>query len=296
MRSLSCPDGRQDEVLTEYLADKALFVNHSAGSVFVNPCPLGIYAVMFPFQDAGSFVASYQHFVCNSEFTRRHTLARWGKTLRTHVIYPAAEDFVPPPGPRSKDIITIGRFNWLGHNKNHDVMVEAFDGIVDVLPEGYRLVLLGKLNDLPHNQEPFRALQKRCRRLPVDFEINVSEERKRERLARASILWHGTGIGKEEPQDAAVMEHFGIAIVEAMGAGVVPLCYHLGGPREIVEHGHSGYLHRDLDELQTYTLALVAKTELLRRMSAAAIQRARRFTRARFDEALSSFMRSVVLA
>ena len=197
LRSLACSDSERDAALTAYLADKALFVNHSAGSTFLNPCPLGIYLVMFPFQDAGAFVGSYQHFVCNSEFTRRYTLARWGYGLQTHVVYPAAEDFSARPEQRTKEIVTIGRFNWIGHNKNHDAMVEAFDGIVDVLPKGFRLVLLGKLNDLAHNQEPFRALQKRCKRMPIDFEVNVSEQRKREVLARASIFWHGTGVGRE---------------------------------------------------------------------------------------------------
>ena len=81
-----------------------------------------------------------------------------------------------------------------------------------------------------------------------------------------------------------------------MRAGLVPLCYHLGGPRGIVEHTVSGYLYRDLDELQTYTLALASRPELLRRMSTAAVERAARFTRVHFDEALSSFLRSVVLA
>src|ERR1043165_8068849 len=39
-----------DESLRKYLADKAIFINHTAGSAFPNPCPLGIYFVMFPFQ------------------------------------------------------------------------------------------------------------------------------------------------------------------------------------------------------------------------------------------------------
>jgi len=92
------------------------------------------------------------------------------------------------------------------------------------------------------------------------------------------------------------MEHFGIAIVEAMRAGVVPLCYHLGGPREIVEHAKSGFLYRDVEELKTYTLALVARPDIQESMRTSAVQRAARFTRAEFDRALGGFLRSVVLA
>lgn len=296
LRSLRPAPNQQDAALTAYLADKAVFVNHSAGSAFVNPCPLGIYAVMFPFQDAGAFVGSYQHFVCNSEYTQRHTLARWGSSLRTHVIYPAAEEFTAAPGPRDNDIVTIGRFNWIGHTKNQEMMVQAFDAILDLLPKGSRLVLLGRLNDLPHNREPFAALKQACRRLPVIFEVNVSEERKREVLRRASLFWHGTGLGRNEAAQPDQMEHFGIAIVEAMRAGLVPLCYYAGGPREIVQHGVSGYLYRDAKELEAYTLALVSRTSMREQMRAAAIQRAAHFTRARFDERFDEFLRSVVIA
>jgi len=296
IRTLSASGAQRDRVLSEYLADKAIFVNHCAGSAFHNPCALGLYFVMFPFQDAGAWVNSYQHFVCNSRFTREYTLKRWGKSLSTEVLYPAAEEIRAVQENRAPEILTIGRFNWQGHVKNHDELVGAFDEVVDLLPKGWRLTLLGKLNDLPENREPFRLLQHRCRRLPVTFELNVSEQRKRELLGRASIFWHGTGVGKQEPADAARMEHFGIAIVEAMRAGVVPLCYHLGGPREIVEHGTSGFLYRDLEELKTYTLMLVARPDLRERMSANAVKRAARFTRSEFDRAIGGFLRSVVLA
>ncbi len=296
IRTLAAAEADRDRVLSAYLADKAIFINHTAGSAFPNPCALGLYFVMFPFQDPGAWVRSYQHFVCNSRFTQAYTLKRWGKSLSAEVVYPAAEDVRAPLENRSPEILGIGRFNWQGHVKNQASLVDAFDDLVDLLPKGWRLTLLGKLNDLPENREPFRALQHRCRRLPVGFEINVSEERKRELLGRASIFWHGTGLGKREPADAAQMEHFGIAIVEAMRAGLVPLCYHLGGPREIVEHGSSGFLYRDLEELKTYTLALVSRSDLRERMRANAVKRAGRFTRAEFDRAIGGFIRSVVLA
>jgi len=295
LRTLAPATAHRDEVLREYLADKALFINHSASSSFPNPCPFGLYSVMFPFQDGGAWVRSYQHFICNSGFTRAHTLRRWGGDLSTEIVYPATEDFRSHAAERAREILTIGRFNWRGHTKNQDQMVDAFKEIVDLLPPGWRLTLLGKLNDLPENGERFRALQQRCKRLPISFEINVSEARKRELLGRASLFWHGTGVGKQEAQDAARMEHFGIAIVEAMRCGVIPLCYHLGGPREIVEHARSGFLYRDIEELKTFTLMLVARQDIQDSMRPQAMQRAARFTRAEFDRAFGAFLRTVML-
>jgi len=293
---LRAATSQRDQVLRAYLADFALFINHTAGSAFPNPCPLGLYFVMFPFQDGGSWVRSYHHFVCNSGFTRAYTLQRWGKDLSTTVVYPAAEDFRPGQTQRAPEIVSVGRFNWLGHAKNQDQMVDVFDEIVDLLPMGWRLRLLGRLNDLPENRERFSRLQQRCRRLPVTIEINVSDAHKRELLSRASLLWHATGLGKREPQDASQMEHFGIAVVEAMRSGVIPLCYHLGGPREVVEHGRSGFLYRDIEELKTYTLMLVARQDLQESMRARAVQRAAKFTRPEFDRVLGGFLGSVVLA
>jgi len=199
-----------------------------------------------------------------------------------------------PTVSRAPDILTIGRFNWRGHKKNQDLLLEAFEDILDLLPKGWRFVLLGKLNDQPDNVQHFQALRRRCRRLPVAFEVDVSEQRKRELLGRASLFWHGTGLGKEEPAEAAEMEHFGIAVVEAMQAGAVPLCYHRGGPKEIVEHGQSGFVYRDVEELKAFTLALVARQGFQNSMRARAMERAARFTRSEFDRALGAFVRSVV--
>lgn len=292
VRRLKASEADRDHVLRAYLADKAIFVNHTTASSFVNPCPMGIYVVMFPFQDGGAWVRSYHHFLCNSEYTRQHTLERWGADLSAILIYPAAGDSYAPAKERSKDILTIGRFNWRGHVKNHEAMVEAFSDIVDLLPNGWRLVLVGKLNALPDNLTAMDALRRRCRKLPVAFEVNVNEERKRELLSRASLYWHATGLGRNHAHE---MEHFGIAVVEAMRAGVVPLCFDRGGPAEIVEHTKSGFLYRDTEELKTFTLALVARDRFRDEMRAKSVQRAHNFGRAVFDRDMSAFVRSVVV-
>lgn len=293
LRSLAAAGGDRDSVLRDYLSDRAIFVNHCAGSSFVNPCPLGLYVVMFPFQEGGDWVRSYHHYLCNSEFTRVHTWDRWGSDLSAILIHPAAGDSYEAASDRSNDILTIGRFNWRGHAKNQDAMVEAFEGIADLMPRSWRLVLMGKLNALPDNLTAMDALRRRCRRLPIAFEVNVSEQRKRQLLSRATLYWHATGVGRTLGQE---MEHYGIAVVEAMRAGVIPLCYHRGGPTEIVEHAKSGFLYRDLEELKTFTLALVAREGLREEMRARAMERALAFGRAAFDRQMGAFLHSVVAA
>ena len=48
-----------------------------------------------------------------------------------------------------------------------------------------------------------------------------------------------------------------MAIAELMAAGAAPVVYDGGGLREIVEHGHSGFRWRSLDELSRWTLSLI---------------------------------------
>jgi glycosyltransferase involved in cell wall biosynthesis len=284
--------------LRERLAAYTVFVNHSAASDFPNPCPLGVYSVMFPFQAPGPWLSTYQHFLCNSKFTEMYTRRRWGMGLNTTVIYPAADIGSAAPGnpDRAREILAIGRFNWRGHTKNQDALVDAFAAVAPRLPVGWTLVLLGKLNAERITLERFAELERRCRKqtLPVRFMLDASDDEKQAALARAAMLWHGTGIGYREPEDAARMEHFGIAIVEAMAFGAVPLCYHLGGPREIVDHGETGFLFRSLEELGDLTAALANDPERLREMSALARGRAKRFDRDAFERAVRELFDSVV--
>jgi glycosyltransferase involved in cell wall biosynthesis len=285
-----------DQHLPSQLSGYTVFVNHCAGSSAINPCPLGIYCVMFPFQPGGDWLQSYDHFLCNSRFTEFYTRRRW-VDRSTHVLHPCADgEHEHPASERRKEILAIGRFNWGGHTKNQDILVDAFESILGDLPSDWRLVLLGKLND--HDEvsaRKFEELQRRCRNLPVAFEVNVSAQRKREVLAGASIYWHGTGLGCREPHEAERMEHFGIAVVEALQAGVVPLCYSHGGPTEIIEHGRSGFLFDDTNELAGYTLALVGDERLQAKMRQAGRQRAANFGREAHERQLKEFIRNVVV-
>ena len=77
-----------------------------------------------------------------------------------------------------------------------------------------------------------------------------------------------------------------------MAAGAVPIVYDKGGQSEIVEHGHSGYLWRSLEELREYTRRLAQDESLREQMAASARRRAERFSREAF---LDRFARLVPL-
>ena len=106
------------------------------------------------------------------------------------------------------------------------------------------------------------------------------------RYTAAKIFVHAAGFG--DPDDRPELaEHFGIATVEAMAAGCVPIVVNKGGQPEIVQHGTSGFVWNTLDELKGFTRMLMNDPELCARMSRAARQRAQRFSQAAFLREMS---------
>ena len=77
-------------------------------------------------------------------------------------------------------------------------------------------------------------------------------------------------------------EHFGMSVIEAMQNGAVPVVFDGGGLRESVRHGLDGFRVRDLQGLETRTLALMRSPSLLKRLSRAAQRRAEAFGPERF--------------
>jgi len=72
-----------------------------------------------------------------------------------------------------------------------------------------------------------------------------------------------------------------------MLAGCVPLAPAHGGQVEIVEHGLSGYLCRDIEELVEYSARLAADKQLLDEMGCRAADRGRMFNQALFEQRIA---------
>jgi glycosyltransferase involved in cell wall biosynthesis len=116
----------------------------------------------------------------------------------------------------------------------------------------------------------------------AELRTNLPREALDKEFLRATIFWHGAGETESGECPPVLAEHFGITTVEAMSAGCVPLAHNKGGQREIVEHGVSGFLWDTIDELLSYTRELMADGVLRDRMAAAAVQRAKLFSREAF--------------
>ncbi|MFZ5845737.1 MAG: glycosyltransferase family 4 protein, partial [Patescibacteria group bacterium] len=188
-------------------------------------------------------LSRFQAVICNSQFTLRH-LDQYLQS-KARVIYPPVSAIETKNQKKEKIILSVGRFTSYFQAKKQEVLIEAFKAACSA-PEfaGWRLILAGGL--LPSDQNYFLSLQKKSEGMPVELLPNISYEQLVSLYQAATFYWHAAGFAETDPQ---LMEHFGIATVEAMSAGSVPLVFNGGGQPEIVRQGQDGFLWQTKGEL-----------------------------------------------
>lgn len=230
-------------------------------------------------------LASYDHITANSRYTAEWTERRWG--VPCEVVYsPVDVEFLHRP--KEPLIVSVGRFSTIAHSKKQLEMVRTFAKVSAAGRPGWEYACVGGLNSRDENRWYFEQVREAGRGAPVTVEANVPRARVRSLLERARIFWHAAGYGEDLERQPQLAEHFGVATVEAMGAGCVPVVIDRGGQSEIVTHGENGFLWSTLDELAHYTERLARDPVLWERLSNAARRRARNFDRRRFVERMSA--------
>ena len=229
---------------------------------------------------------SYSAVVANSEFTRRWTRSRWG--VDPLVVYPPVAVFESPQPMLSKcdRIVVVGRFTPA---KQQVELARAFAAGADRLP-GWTLAYVGAVGEEPVEREYFAELGKAALPARVEIFADAPRELLHAELSRAKVFWHGMGIGAEKPERE---EHFGIATVEAMSAGCVPIVPERGGQPEIVAHGQTGFLSKSFAEYVDYTAMLVADPMRAAQMASAAQQCAMKFAKSVFVRRMLGIIRQV---
>ena len=100
---------------------------------------------------------------------------------------------------------------------------------------------------------------------------------------------HSSGLGVDPTVEPERCEHFGIAPIEAMAHGTIPVVVNNGGPAATVRDGIDGYQYDSVEGLAARTAELLSRTEdELRPMREMARSRAQQFSREAFGEALAS--------
>lgn len=240
-----------------------------------------------------SFIGTYDLVLSISKYTSDWVQNRWSTDSVIH--YPAVglrewnNSF-----PKQNVILSVGRFfsEEHGHSKRQLQLVAAFKSLIDRGVNGWRLVLVGGCD--AQNREYALNVKKAAVGLPIDVILNADHETLEEQFKSASIYWHATGLGMNLDDHPEKAEHFGIAPIEAMSTGCIPILFDNGGTAELIEDGISGFAFQDLEELVEKTSSLIgADSEEIDVLRKATVQRSRKFSKKRFDEELEQFMSSI---
>lgn len=264
-----------------------------------------IFVCQFPFPMHPNHVAgqwgtleSYDDVAVYSQFAADHFRAQAGRLSR----HAPPVTVLPPPAPMYADagpaarvsgrILNVGRFAPGGHCKRQDTLVDAFRLLVRASRrDDLELHLVGTVSAAPDSREFYRDVHHRAQGLPVYFHLSAPPEIVSDLYATSSSYWHATGYGNSEALFPERMEHFGIAVVEGMSAGCIPMVYAVAGPAEIVRHGVTGYHWLTLDDLvKTNLRVLGASDDQNRVMRERAQAAARDYDAAAFENRLSALL------
>jgi glycosyltransferase involved in cell wall biosynthesis len=242
----------------------------------------------------GGEVMGMDKVICQSEYVARYIRQYWG--LQPAVVHPPID--IPAGEPtwtlKAPIILSVGRFFRVGHNKRHDVMIEAFKALCDEGLRGWELHLAGSVHRDGPSEGHFETLRERAAGYPIRLHGDVHYDELQDLYRVASVYWHAAGYGVDAEVNPADLEHFGMTTVEAMANGVVPVVIRAGGQPEVVEDARCGFTWWTIEELQARTRQLVEDPAMRQRLGRAARERSKRFARERFKQAMIGHLEPIV--
>lgn len=214
--------------------------------------------------------------VCNSQFTKQFIDKEYN--VNSKVVYPPINIDVKK---RRKEniILSVGRFTDTLHNKRQDILISAFKELVDEGIKDWKLKLIGSAKE---GKEIVSTLKKKVEKYQVEILTDIDHRQLEKEYAKAKIFWHAAGYKVDQENNPELVEHFGIATVEAMSAGCVPVVINKGGQPEIVQDGKNGFLWNTTDQLKKFTLELVSNEKTLENLSTNAQKTSQQFSKQNF--------------
>lgn len=180
-----------------------------------------------------NFHNSYGQIWSNSIFTSKHLLAIWGNDSK--VVYPPVQMYSQEPVDKDyTQILSVGRFfdPASGHSKNQLELVKALKTLNSKSEIKYQLNLVGGVSE--KDARYLDRVKMEASGAAVVFHENASLETLNLLLKTCGVFWHATGLNADQSSPEK-LEHFGISLVEAMSAGLVPFVFDSAGPHEILK-------------------------------------------------------------
>lgn len=185
----------------------------------------------------------------NSSWTLNHINELWNIPDRTYLVYPPCNTdsyqklSLENPYRNKNQILSLAQFR---PEKNHKLQIYIIERLLNKLSNddqkaNLKLVLIGSVRD-ETDQSRVEDLKELVKNLNleknVEFKLNISFKELVDQMAQSNIGIH-----------TMKNEHFGIAVVESMAAGLIMIANNSAGPRmDIIDHEENGYLATTLDE------------------------------------------------
>lgn len=183
------------------------------------------------------YIVSSENFskliLANSAFTRRECIKRWRRD-DCIILYPPVDTSHLTSSRCKNDTCVV--LSCISPEKRIEVAINAF---THELLKNKQLVIAGYLTN--ENISYYNMLIKTIRKHKMNNVIiltNLDTKGLGVLLSKATLFLHPMG-----------NEHFGIAIVEAMAAGCIPIVHNSGGPIEIIQEGKYGFTYNSPSEL-----------------------------------------------
>lgn len=216
--------------------------------------------------------------VANSHFTKRFIDKEYG--VKCEVVYPPVDVESFKPKVKKNMILFVGRFSQLVQSKNQDVLVRAFKKFTKEGRGDWKMVLAGGVD------VGVGDYIKRLKRTIGSNNIEIKESSDfstiKKLFGQAKLFWTASGFGVDEEKEPQKAEHFGISVVEAMSAGVVPLAYNAGGHAEIIKNEKDGFLWENVKQLVRLSLKLADDRKTLAMISNNSMKSSIKFSYERF--------------
>ena len=211
--------------------------------------------------------------ICNSQFTKQYIDKAFG--IQSEVVYPpsTSEARVAKTEKKENIILTVGRYSKLAENvtfKKQEFMIHAFKEF-SKKEKNWKFVVVVSFR--PEDKEGVEKLKRMIGNFPITIEENLENKKLENLYKRAKIYWHAAGYGINLDKNPELAEHFGIATVQAMEQGTVPVVIDAGGQKEIVENGVNGLLWSTKEELLSQTTYLIKNSQIWEKLSKKAKER-----------------------